>query len=78
MLVWNLAHQKKLEEQIVNVDVLSKNTQKIGEKQFKSEHREQFLSKWIYRPAATQKYPPFGSAIEVKATNKDRRDRISE
>jgi len=51
--------------------------EKIGTKLVSSDHRDNFLSKWIDRPAATIKFPPLGSAIELKIENQDRRDRIS-
>ena len=78
MLIWNLSVRQKLEEQLIEVDVLNKDTQKEGRKIFKSENREHFLSKWLKRPPANNIYPPFGSAIEVKENNKDKRDRIAD
>ncbi len=78
MLIWDLNHQKELIKQEIVVDVLDTHCTKIQDKRIQTFTREQFLNNWINRPAATIKYPPFGSAIEVKAENKDRRDRISE
>ena len=40
--------------------------------------REDFLNKWIERPPATIKFPPFSGALNLADKNKDRRDRISE
>ncbi len=76
-LIWNLLKAEKLENQEILVDVFNERVEKIDTKRIFVEHRDGFLSKWIDRPAATIKFPPFGSAIEVKSENKDRRDRIS-
>ena len=77
MLIWNLAKSQKIEEQTVTLDVFNEKVEKIGQKTLISENKEHFLSKWIERPAATEKFPPFSSAIAVNTTNKDRRDRIA-
>jgi len=77
-LVWNLAKEMSLENQSVALDIFNEDVEKIGIKQIPAVHKNQFLSKWVDRPAATHKFPPFGSAIAVKSGNKDRRDRISD
>ena len=76
-LVWKLNEEKSLENQNIVLDVFNERVEKIGTKQVFTEHRDQFLSKWIDRADASITFPPLGSAIEVKATNKDRRDRIA-
>ena len=75
--VWDLAKHKKLEEQKLEVTVLDDDTSKLGRKLIVSEHRDRFLSKWIDRVAATEIFPPLGSAISVKAGNGDVRDRVA-
>ncbi len=76
-LVWNLGMARRLEQQEIVVDVFNEQIEKIGIKLIPTANRTSFLSKWIERPDATIPFPPFGSAIEVKATNVDRRDRIA-
>lgn len=76
-LIWNLLDSQTLENQVIKVDVFNENVEKIGAKIMRSQHPDSFLSNWIDRPAATQKFPPLGSAITLKADNKDRRDRIA-
>ena len=76
-LVWNLAKQKKLETQKLEVTVLDDDTSKIGRKLIVAEHRDRFLSKWIERLPATEIFPPLGSAISVKGDNGDVRDRMA-
>ncbi len=78
MIIWELNANKKIENQNIKLDIFNSDVEKIGKKRIKSIHREKLLSKWIYRPAGINKYPPFGTAISVKNKNKDRRDRISE
>jgi len=76
-LVWNLSENRKLEDQELYLDVFNEKVEKIDTKLLSSAHRSGFLSKWISRPAATITFPPFGSAISVKADNTDRRDRVA-
>ncbi len=76
-LIWDLSDRKKLEAQKIEVTILDDDTSKIGLKPLVSEHRERFLSKWIDRVAATETFPPLGSAISVKGDNTDVRDRVA-
>ena len=77
-VVWNLSNQLRLDDQEIILDVLANNTNKIDRKRIRIESKNNFLSKWVNRPSCTSIFPPMGSAIEVKANNKDRRDRIAE
>jgi hypothetical protein len=77
-LVWDLARQKKLEAQKIEVTVLDEDTSKIGRKLLVAENRKRFLSKWIDRPPATNVFPPLGGAITVKRGNEDVRDRVAD
>ena len=76
-LIWNLLKSKKIEEQNIKVDIFNNDVEKIGIKKIPTVDRKLFLSKWIERPPATNKFPPLGSAINLKLDNKDKRDRIS-
>jgi len=78
MLIWDLSKHPKLKHQEIKMDILDHNTNKIGEKIIPAGDRTAYLSKWILRPSGVKKYPPFGSALEIKDKNKDRRDRIAE
>ena len=75
--LWKIYEEKHLNQQKILFDIFNEYVEKIGTKIFKSIHKKNFLSKWIKRPAATIKYPPLGSAIEIKSKNLDRRDRIA-
>ena len=76
-LIWNLNDLENLEDQNIVLDVFNENVEKISLKSIHVEGRDSHLSKWIKRPNATIKFPPFGSAIEIKGENVDRRDWIS-
>ncbi len=76
-LLWDLKRTKLLEDQEIVVDVFNTEVEKTGTKLLPSEHRDQFLSKWIDRPAGVAIFPPFSSAITVKTSGPDIRDRIS-
>ena len=76
-LLWNLAREQALEDQDIVLDVYDTQVQKVGRKRLRSEHRDRFLSKWIDRPPGIATFPPFSSAITVKTTGPDIRDRIS-
>lgn len=77
-LIWKLNEKKKIEEQEIIVDIFNEKVEKVGFKIIASENKTTHLSKWIDRPPAKIKFPPFGSAVGIKGENKDRRDRISE
>ena len=66
-----------LETQTIELDVFNEDVEKTSKKRFIAENRDNFLSKWIFRPPARVQFPPFGAAIGIKADNKDRRDRIA-
>jgi hypothetical protein len=77
-MLWKLNTEIELENQLIELDVFNDNVEKIGIKKVISDPKENHLSKWIKRPAAKIKFPPFGSAIEVKSNNQDKRDRVAE
>jgi hypothetical protein len=76
-LLWNLAQERALEDQRIELDVFNNDVEKIGRKLLSSAHRDGFLSKWIDRPPGVAIFPPFSSAITVKTSGPDIRDRIS-
>ncbi|MCL2004862.1 MAG: hypothetical protein FWG73_01745 [Planctomycetaceae bacterium] len=69
---------RMVSEQAICLDILDNTTHKIGTKTIRSATRNQFLSRWIQRPRATQVFPPFGSALTVKTGNVDTRNRIAD
>lgn len=76
-LLWDLSKNKNLEDQRIDVNVLDDEGYKIGRKHIITANRDQFLSKWIDRPAANIIFPPFSAAITLKLDNKDTRNRIA-
>lgn len=78
MLIWNLSYRNPLNQQDIILKIFDTHQNEIGEKTILAGNRTRYLSKWIVRPTCTTKFPPFGSAIEIKDKNKDRRDRIAE
>jgi len=76
-IIWDLLGKNEIKNQDVNLDVFNDNVEKIDSKNIISENRENFLNKWIKRSVANIKYPPFGSAVEIKSDNIDKRDRVS-
>ncbi|MBQ7476735.1 MAG: hypothetical protein IJT06_05000 [Selenomonadaceae bacterium] len=77
-LIWNLAENISLEEQKISLDVYNSDTEKFATKVITSEHKKDFLSKWVKRPRCTKKFPPLSGGFNVAEKNKDRRDRIAE
>ena len=75
-LLWDLACEQALEDQIIDVDVFDTQVQKTGRKRLVSAHRDRFLSRWIDRPDGLAQFPPFSSAITIKHVGPDIRDRI--
>ncbi len=76
-LFWNLSKTKSLDKQNITLDILNDDVDKIGRKKIEIINRSLFLNKWIKRPRAVNKFPPVGSAINLKFNNIDKRDRIS-
>ena len=76
-LLWNLSKITKLNKQKIIIDIFNEKVEKNGKKHILIENKSANLSKWIKRPPATIKFPPVGSAINLKPNNKDRRDRIA-
>jgi len=76
-MLWNLSVDEHLEKQKLEVDVFNEQVEKIGAKTIQTFPKEKHLNKWIKRAAATIKFPPVGSAINVKSDNKDPRDRVA-
>ncbi len=77
MIIWKLNENIKIESQKIKLDIFNADIEKTGIKIIETIDKSKLLSKWIKRPAATIKFPPFGTAISVKEKNIDRRDRIS-
>ncbi len=77
-LLWNLSKNINIKEQSIKVDIFNNLIEKTGIKIIDVVDRKLFLSKWINRPAVTNKFPPLGSAINLKPNNKDRRDKIAD
>ena len=77
-LLWNLKVVKALEAQTILLDVFDTSVQKTGTKALSADHRDAFLSKWVDRPAARVTFPPLSSAVTVKKSGPDLRDRVSE
>ncbi|MBS3203030.1 hypothetical protein HS086_06805 [Turicibacter sp. PIG517] len=77
-LVWNLGKEKKLESQNITLDIFNNECEKYGTKKILIEDRSKFLNKWVKRPKTTKVFPPFSSAINISAGNKDIRDKVSD
>ena len=67
-----------LPPQALQLDILDNTAQTIGVKNLVPENRDNFLSRWIKRPRGTSIFPPFGSALTIKASNIDTRNRIAD
>jgi hypothetical protein len=76
--LWKLSEHKQLERQKIQLDVFNEHAEKISVKKIVAKNKEKHLSRWIIRPPATIKFPPFSSAITIGCNNIDRRDRIAE
>ncbi len=51
LLIWEVNANKKIKDQVIEVDIFNERVEKIGTKIIASVHRSGFLSKWIKRPA---------------------------
>ena len=78
MIIWKLNNNDPIASQDIKLEVLDNRCNAYAEKHYKAENKERFLSKWVDRPACIHKFPPFSSALVIKADNKDKRDRVAE
>ena len=76
-ILWDLLDKKKVEHQKIVLDAFNEQVEKFSIKEMNTVGKEHHLSKWIVRPPATQKFPPFSSAIKLGIDNVDKRDRIA-
>ncbi len=76
-MLWKISEDIHLDKQKLKLDIFNDEVVKIAVKTIEVEKREKHLNKWIKRPSATQKFPPVGSAINIKTQNKDARDRVA-
>ncbi|AWM33192.1 hypothetical protein [Hymenobacter nivis] len=76
-LLWNLGRERALDDQIVELNVFNEQVEKVGTKLFSTQHRDQFLSKWVPRPRTKRVFPPFSAAITVSTRTTDVRDQVA-
>ncbi len=76
--IWDMNTKQSLYNQSIVLDILDKNAKEIGKKKIVLVDKAYFLNNWIERKRATNIFPPLSSAIKVKTTGNDIRDRVSE
>ncbi len=74
--LWDMNTKQSLYNQNIVFDTFDDNANKIGEKKIVSLDKSRFLNNWIVRKKCTHIFPPLSSAIKVKTTGRDIRDRI--
>lgn len=77
-LIWNLADKIPLESQEISLDVYDEQVEKIAEKIFYAERRDELLNKWIKRQRNVKKFPPMSSGIKIAYESKSPQDKIAE
>lgn len=77
-LIWNLSETvKDFGAQEICVDVSNKNGESYGSKTINVINRKYLINKWVERPAATDSFPPFSSALNINDKKTDLRAKIS-
>ncbi len=74
--LWDMNINKSLYNQDIIFDVLDNQTNKIDDKKIVSLDKSYFLNNWIVRKKCTSIFPPLSSAIKIKTTGADIRDKI--
>lgn len=77
-VLWDMNTKQSLYNQSIVLDVLDCSAEKIGEKHIALVDKAYFLNNWIERKRATNIFPPLSSAIKIKTTGADIRDRVSD
>ena len=77
-IIWDLNSKQSLYNQDIALDVLDDNTNKTSEKKIKTIDKKYFLNNWIERKKCSMIFPPLSSAIKIKESGNDIRNKICE
>lgn len=75
-IIWKIANNYNIKNENILLNILNNNCDKIGKKIYAVVDREKLLNKWIKRVRNSRYFVPLSSAIKVKVSGSDIRDKI--
>ena len=75
-IIWKISNKYNIKKEKINIPVFDNNCKKIGKKNFTVIDKNKLLNKWIKRVRNIYTFVPLSSAIKVKTSGKDIRDKI--
>ena len=75
-IIWKISNKYNIKNENINLSVFDNDCNKIDEKKFTVIDKNKLLNKWIKRVRNSYTFVPISSAIKVKTSGKDIRDKI--
>ena len=75
-IIWKISNEYNIKKENIALPVFDNDCNEIGKKNFKVIDRNKLLNKWIKRVRNSYTFVPLSSAIKVKTSGKDIRDKI--
>ena len=75
-IIWKISNKYNIKKEKINIPVFDNKCKKIGKKNFTVIDKNKLLNKWIKRVRNIYTFVPLSSAIKVKTSGKDIRDKI--
>ena len=75
-IIWKISNKYNIKKEKINLPVFDNKCKKIGKKNFQVIDKNKLLNKWIKRVRNIYTFVPLSSAIKVKTSGKDIRDKI--
>ena len=75
-IIWKISKEYNIKKENIALPVFDNNCNEIGKKNFQVIDRNKLLNKWIKRVRNSYTFVPFSSAIKIKTSGKDIRDKI--
>ena len=75
-IIWKISNEYNIKKENIALPVFDNNCNEIGKKKFQVIDRNKLLNKWIKRVRNSYTFVPLSSAIKIKTSGKDIRDKI--
>ena len=75
-IIWKISNEYNIKKENIALPVFDNDCNEIGKKKFQVIDRNKLLNKWIKRVRNSYTFVPLSSAIKVKTSGKDIRDKI--
>lgn len=77
-IIWKISNECNIKKENILLSVLNDNCEEICKKNYNTVDRNGLLNKWIKRERTSYTFVPLSSAIRVKNSGKDIRDKVCE